>query len=418
MFDTESELLEHIQLGEDSRLELKDIRFNGSSVSSPNSKSMADELAAMANSHSGVFVLGVDDKSKSITGIPVDKLDIVETWIRNICHDLIEPQLYCHIAKVHLFDSNGKEKAVVRVDVDRSLFVHKAPDGYFYRVGSSKREMSTEFLARIFQQRSQTRLIYFDEQAVPGTSVNCLDKKLWDKFRTSLSPDDDKEFLVKMNFITEYETGVFVPTVSGILMVCSNPQDHLRSAYIQAVAYSGTVRDSADQLDAKDITGPLDVQIRDACLFVRRNMKVRAEKEQWGREDRPQYSMRAIFEAIVNAVAHRDYSISGSKIRLHMFSDRVEIFSPGSIPNSLSVETLPFRQISRNSSISSLLARCSVPLDIPGNKRTFIMDRRGEGVPVIINDSAVLSGIIPVYQTLDNNAELLLTIYAANNTPG
>ena len=413
MFDTDSELLEHIQLGEDSRLELKDVRFNGNSVSSPNNRSMADELAAMANSCSGVFVLGVDDKSKMITGIPDDKLDIVETWIRNICHDLIEPQLYCQIAKVHLFDSNGDEKVVIRVDVDRSLFVHKGPDGYFQRIGSSKREMSPEFLARLFQQRSQTRLIYFDEQAVLGASVNSLDKKLWDKFRSSLSPDDDNEFLVKMNFITEYETGVFIPTVSGILMVSDEPQEYLRSAYIQAVAYSGKERDSADQLDAQDITGPLDVQIRDACLFVRRNMKVRAEKNEWGREEHPQYSMRAVFEAVVNAVAHRDYSISGSKIRIHMFADRIEIFSPGAIPNSLSVETLPFRQISRNGLISSLLARCAVPLDIPDNKRTFIMDRRGEGVPVIIKDSIALSGIAPVCQTFDNNSELLLTIYAA-----
>lgn len=413
MFDTDSELLKQILLGEDSSLALKDVRFNGNSVSSPNNRIMADELAAMANSCSGVFVLGVDDKSKMITGIPEDKLDIVETWIRNICHDLIEPQLYCQIAKVHLFDSNGDEKVVIRVDVARSLFVHKGPNGYFQRIGSANREMAPEYLARLFQERSQTRLIYFDEQAVPGASVNSLDKSLRDKFRSSLSPDDDHEFLVKMKFITEYETGVFVPTVSGILMVSDEPQEYLRSAYIQAEAYRGTERDSADLLDTRDITGPLDVQIRDACLFVRRNMKIRAEKNEWGRSDHPQYSMRAVFEAVVNAVAHRDYSISGSKIRLHMFADRIEIFSPGALPDSLSAETLPFRQFSRNGLISSLLARCAVPLDISDNKRTFIMDNRGEGVPVIIKDSVALSGIAPVYQTFDDNAELLLTIYAA-----
>ena len=69
MFDTDSELLKHIQLGEDSRLELMDVRFNGNSVSSPDNRSMADELAAMANSFGGVFVLGVDGKSKMVTGI-------------------------------------------------------------------------------------------------------------------------------------------------------------------------------------------------------------------------------------------------------------------------------------------------------------------------------------------------------------
>ena len=96
-----------------------------------------------------------------------------------------------------------------------------------------------------------------------------------------------------------------------------------------------------------------------------------------GRADHPQYSMRAVFEAVVNAVAHRDYSISSSKIRIHMFAGRIEIFSPGALPDSLSVETLPFRQFSRNGLISSLLARRAVPLEIPDNKRTFIMDSRG-----------------------------------------
>ncbi len=55
---------------------------------------MADELAAMANTHTGVLLLGVDDRSKAIHGIPQDKLDIVETWLRSICNDLVEPRLW------------------------------------------------------------------------------------------------------------------------------------------------------------------------------------------------------------------------------------------------------------------------------------------------------------------------------------
>ena len=88
MFDTTDELLKQIRLGEDSSLELKDIRYKGDKVNEPHSNSMADELAAAANTANGVFVLGVDDRTGSITGIPLDKLDIVEMWIRNICSGL------------------------------------------------------------------------------------------------------------------------------------------------------------------------------------------------------------------------------------------------------------------------------------------------------------------------------------------
>jgi hypothetical protein len=94
MFETIDELLKQIRLGEDSSLELKDLRYKGNQVNDPHRNSMADELAAMANTANGVFVLGVDDKSRTVVGIPEDKLDVVETWMRGICNDLITPQLF------------------------------------------------------------------------------------------------------------------------------------------------------------------------------------------------------------------------------------------------------------------------------------------------------------------------------------
>ncbi|EKD36538.1 MAG: hypothetical protein ACD_75C01473G0005 [uncultured bacterium] len=84
MFDTNDELLKQIRLGEDSSLGLKSLEYKGIQISGPHRTSMADELAAMANTANGVFVLGVDDKSRSIVGIPEEKLDIVETWMQGI----------------------------------------------------------------------------------------------------------------------------------------------------------------------------------------------------------------------------------------------------------------------------------------------------------------------------------------------
>jgi len=409
MNDTHT-LLKQITLGEDSLLELKGIEYADNAVSSPHRNSMADEFAGMANSHGGTVVLGVNDKSRRITGLPAENLDLTETWVRNIANDLIKPPLGCKIVKLSVNLDDAGEKNIIRIDIPKSIFVHKSPNGYFCRIGSSKREMSPEVLARLFQQRSQSRLIRFDEQILADVGFDALDKNLWERFRTPLSPQDDREFLEKLKLVSFDESGVPRPTISGILLASEFPERHLSSAYVQAVCYNGETR-NAPQLDAQDITGPLDVQIKEACKFVKRNMKVRAIKNP-GRIETPQYSLNAIFEAVVNAVAHRDYSIYGSKIRLHIFSDRLELYSPGGIPNTMTVESLSQRQSSRNELLSSLLARCRMNFDATGSKRVFIMDKRGEGVPIIISESFELSGKKPEYALIDDT-DLRLTIFAA-----
>ncbi len=416
MYENTADLLKQIALGEDSVLELKALEFRGDRVVGPHRDGMADELAAMANTATGIVVLGVDDKSREILGIPPEKIDSVESWIRSICNDSITPPLDCVLRKLLVSAGQGDEKIILRIDVPRSLFVHKSPNGYFRRIGSAKREMKPDVLARLFQQRSQARLIRFDEQTVPGTSLDDLNPKLWERFRTVLSPKDDRDFLGKMKLIAKDEDGSIRATVSGILMASDAPESYLSSAFIQAVCYRGAERNAAYQLDAKDIVGPLDVQIREACKFVERNTRVFAVKAP-NRIETPQFSMNAVFEAVTNAVAHRDYSIYGSKIRLHVFADRLELFSPGTIPNTMTVESISQRQSARNELLSSLLARCPMNVEATGSKRSYIMDRRGEGVPIIITESEALSGRRPEYLLLDD-AELKLTIYAAEPPHG
>lgn len=412
MFETTDELITQIRLGEDSSLELKNLEYKGSQVFGPHRKSMADELAAMANTANGVFVLGVDDRSRSIVGIPEEKLDIVETWIRGICNDLITPQLFCRIRKIPLAADDGVEKIIIRIDLPKSLYVHQSPGGYFHRIGSSKRQMTPDVLARLFQQRSQARIIRFDEQSVTTAPKETLEKKLWEKFRPPLSPEKDEGFLLKLKLLTQDEDGKICPSVSGILMASQRPEEHITNAYIQAVVYRGIQRNAAYQSDARDIVGPLDVQVADAVRFVEKNMKISANKEP-ARQDIPQFSIQAVFEAVVNAVAHRDYSVQGSKIRLHIFSDRLEIFSPGAIVNTMTIDSLSLRQASRNELLTSLLARCPISIDAYRGERRFIMDKRGEGVPIILSESQLLSGKKPEYRLLDD-AELMLTIFAAN----
>ncbi len=402
----EASLVDRIQLGEDSTLEFKRVVVTGQRVRGPDRGAFADELAAMANGRGGTVILGVDDRSREVLGIPLDDLDIVESWVREICNDSVRPALDADIRKLTMETAAGHPVPVIRIDLARSLFIHKSPGGYFRRIGSSKREMTPETLARLIQERSYSRLIRFDETIVPGTGRADLHFALTQRF-TLTDPTDDT--LRKLCIMSNDDDGAERLTIAGVLLCTSEPQRWMAHAYIQAVSYAGDRTDVEYQTDSRDIGGPLDEQVAEALHFVRRNTLVRAVKN-GPRSDRPQFSARAVFEALVNAVAHRDYSIAGSRIRLHLFGDRLELYVPGALANTLTPDSLHLRQASRNELIVSLLARCPAPT---GLGRSRLMDRRGDGVPIIRKECERLTGHLPEYSVLDDS-ELRLVVRSAD----
>ena len=270
--------------------------------------------------------------------------------------------------------------------------------------------MQPEVLARLFQERSQSRVIRFDESPVPGTSPEHLDPGLTRRFlRGGRSPDETD--LRKLRIVAKDEDGNLRITIAGVLLCTREPSRWLPHAQIQAVSYVGERQDINYQSDARDIDGPLDEQVVEALHFVRRNMRVAATKEM-ARVEYPQFSDRAVFEALVNAVAHRDYSMAGARVRLHLFANRLELHVPGALANTLTADSMDSRQYSRNDLVVSLLARCRVK-EQETLVRSHMMDRRGEGVPIILDESRALSGRVPEYTLLDES-ELRLMIWSAD----
>ena len=400
------DLLFYIRLGEDSTTEFKAIEYENNRPKKPHRDSMAHELAAFANGQGGRLVLGIDDKTRDVIGLPDELVGLTEEWLVNLSQQNINPPITMDTYLLELPDKQGNMKKVIYAVVPRSLSVHQSAGRYYQRIGSTKQEIKPDVLARLFQQRSQSRLIRFDETLVPGTSLEDIDPSLKKRF---LKPDTAEHSQLHKLHLTakdDYDQGL---SVSGVLLLTTNPTQWLSNAYVQCVYYAGLERSADDQLDAQDITGPIDQQINGAFDFVRRNMRVAATKR-IGRKDIPQYDLGAIFEAIVNAVAHRDYSMTGRKIRLHMFADRLEVYSPGELPNSLSLDGLEDNTVTRNEALVNLLSRYYNAREDAG--RQALIERRGEGVPRINKTSVELSGKRPEYRLIDNN-ELLLTIYAA-----
>lgn len=402
MFNTTQEIIDQIIAGEDNFSEFKEIRFGDRSVISPNSDDFAGEMVAFANAEGGALFLGVSDQGV-VRGVPGDRVGNLEQWVINIASNNCDPPIRPIIRKVMLPDVAGNDVEILLVLIPKSLYVHRTSGGQWYiRVGSTKRDLKQQELGRLFQQRG--RIFVFDEMAVPTAGESDLDISVLKEFfgpSPSIPLDD---LLANTRIAIKDEEGVVRPTVAGLLVFGTHPQEHLASAYIEAAIYKGESPDSTKLVHSEPIDGTVVEQIDKAVTFVRRFMLKPAIKEV-GRKDYPQYALSAVHEAIVNAIAHRDYSISGSKIRLFLYDDRLELMNPGGLPNTITLENMPYRQFTRNQLLVSFLSK----IKSKETGRSFI-EARGEGVRKILSESTAHSGIEPTYQLLGE--ELMLTIWA------
>ncbi len=403
MIDFIGNIKQKIRVGEDSQTEFKEVVLGKRGVISPDTESIAGEMIAFANAEGGTILLGVNDEGEAV-GLHHDRLRDIEDWIINIATNNCNPPIRPHLQRQLLRDNNDKEVVIIVVEIRRGLFVHATKSGRHYeRVGSSKQIVTGQLLARLFQDRG--RNFVFDEQPIHDASIDDLDQdKLREYFGASPKSITWNALLLNTDIIDSSRNNLFHPTVAGLLAFGKEPQKYIRLAYIEAAVYRGINLTSDDLIHSDQIVGCVDDQIESAIKFVNRFM-LKPARKMVGRKDYPQYNLDAIQEAIVNAVAHRDYSIRGSKIRMFLYADRIEIYSPGGLPNNLTLEKIAYRAVTRNELLVGFLSKMT-------SERTGLvyLESRGEGVQTILNISEAHSGRRPVYELHEN--ELLLTIYA------
>ena len=400
----DSEIIQQLSLGEVSRWEFKQIVFKGLTPENPSRNDFADELGAFANGIGGVLLCGVTDEGQ-IQNLSREQMIALDHLLAEVCSDTLDPPL--NIAVYHR-ELDGKK--FILVEVPQSDSVHERGGQAYIRRGSSTRRMNADQRLRLAQNRAQNRFISFDKRAVSQTGFNTLSESLWESLLSTTGSADPRNALKSMSLLTSNGSEIDCATVAGVLLCTKSPHQWLPQATIVATHYRGLDRTSG-QLDSQEIFGPLHAQVSDALRFVVRNMRVAARKRP-GREDMPQYSERAVFEAVVNAVAHRDYSMSQRRIRLSMFKDRLEIESPGQLPNGMTIEGMVTSLATRNEAIASVFMRMAVET-VPGStNRQYLMERRGDGVSIILKETQEIAGVLPKYELI-NQSSLLLTIPAA-----
>ena len=393
---TKTELRELIANGEHSGVEFKRDEVD--------MRALAKELVAFANLRGGRILLGVDDdgsvRGLARSDPPMQAEDDgaarrtyreLEGWVMQACRDKIRPELMPYF---EVFRNVVPDRDIAVIQIDRGWSVHHVWHSqhrtYYIRVGSTSREASPEELARLFQQRGTFRP---ELRPVSGTSLRNLDRRRltdyfvqvrgqeapasepseewWKRTRAWAKGEDERRWqalveyrerewreaqeagwgslLVNTEFLDENDRQA--ATIAGLLLFGSNPGRFLPHAKIDAVAYFGPEKDY-DARERSTLRGPLtplngaDGTVLESGLaeraveFVRRNIEtVRLvdgvrRKEQWD------YPEEAVREAVVNAIVHRDYLLSGSDIELSVYSDRLEVVSPGRLANGITPERM------------------------------------------------------------------------------
>jgi ATP-dependent DNA helicase RecG len=269
------------------------------------------------------------------------------------CRDKIRPPIIPFFEIVRDIEA-GKDVALVRVPrgTDVHSLWHNHHNTYFIRVGTQSREPSQEELGRLFQQRGTIRA---ELRPVAGATLADLDRRrLTDYFvriRQQHVPDDDEEAWRRLLFNTEIMVDEGV-TVSAMLLFGITPNRFLPQAGIDAAAFPGTAKDYAAR-ERSALRGPMtplrsadntlieNGLVEQAMEFVRRNTAVTATLvDDTTRVETPAYPPEVLREAIVNALINRDYLLSATDIELTIYSDRLEIISPGRLPNGITPERM------------------------------------------------------------------------------
>lgn len=350
-----------IAQGENGAIEFKtaDVRPEG----------LAREVTAFSNTSGGNVLIGVDDTG-GVTG--VSSRENIEEWAANVVRNNIVPSTS---PEINLVSCQGKQ--VLWIEVPRGVNKpYQTIDGkYWIRVGSTNRMATKEELSRLFQQAG---LVHFDISQVLGSSIADMDSNAlheywytyYDIDYLALEQKEQQQLLLNADILTEL-SGEISATIGGILMFGKNPQRRVPQASVIFAVFDGTEL-TDDLLDKHEIVGTLPDLINQAGAKIRTFLPRPSTLSGMQRQERPAIPDKVIREALVNAVCHRDYSINNRKITVYIFKNRIEITSPGRLPNTLSIEKiLTGNSAPRNNFILKYL----------DNMR--FVDGLGRGVPMI-----------------------------------
>lgn len=388
---TTKELKEIVKNGEGSKVEFK--------LDDISPEKLAKEIVALANFQGGMIILGVGDDS-SIVGIKREKC---EEWVMNICRNNIEPAIIPGYEEVVIEEKNVAIISLPYTEDKPYTAIEHGRRVYYIRVGTTSRVATREELRRIYQASGE---IHYDTVPISASKglENALNvEKIYDFYkdyhRRDLQELDKREFerfLLNTGILAEAIDNKIYPTAAGLLLFGKEPEQYLFQTGIIFCCVNGTK--IADPLiDRKVLSSTLKENIDAFCDLMKNIIPNYPEIVGLIRVEKEIYPDKVVREGVVNALVHRDYTLN-SKVRIFLFKDRLEIKSPGGLPNGVTIERMKAGvSVHRNPTLTKFMANY------------HYMEFAGRGIPMILETMKDLKAKEP--EIKPENGEITLILY-------
>ncbi len=339
-----------ISTGETSKVQFKETM--------PHRDSMAQEIVAMANSLGGVILLGVEDATNVPKGLPTDAIEEYDRIISQIA-DNVKPTVYIQTEVVNVGTLNSPKHILVIHVPDGCNKPYKTAKGEIYvKQGANKRlVVDNGEIMRLFQRSGN---LLADEMVVADTSVADIDERLFSAYFS-------KEF--GMSFADKgltYEEALRAKrvlrngqvTLAGLLFFGLFPQSIKPAFTIKVVSFFGNdAGGSFYRNKPDDLSGTIPELFFKSLGWLKNNLKSLQAGQGFNSIGKLEINEEALVELLQNALIHRDY-FKNAPIRVLLFDDRLEIISPGRLPNSLTVDDIKYgNPIVRNNQIAAFASR-------------------------------------------------------------
>jgi ATP-dependent DNA helicase RecG len=310
----------------------------------PEVELLAETLVALANSDGGTILIGVDESGQATGQIYADEVEVALQAAVQECRPPVE-------ARWH--QAAAEEGLAFAIAVARSPELHSLADGrVLVRTGAENHPLSGDQIRQLAATKSTGD---FEAEPAPGARREDFDDEVIAEFVAKWEERQHREWTRPVDELL-LEVGALDenvrPTVTGVLMFARNPQAFLPQSGLTFVKFVGTLpRGEAGQPGygrREEIGGPLARIIQRTWEVMGEEMRIGAVVTGLERQERTEYPVAAVREALVNAVAHRDYRLGGRRIEVRMFTDRMEITSPGGLPGFITVDNIVEEHFSRN----------------------------------------------------------------------
>ena len=326
------ELLDIISTGETSKVQFKREIDSDDSI--------AAEMIAMSNSKGGLILLGVEDKTGQIVGLDYQQLQSFNNRLATIANDKVKPQVFIQTEVVSI-SSGDNEKKVLVVEISEGVGKpYKDKNGAIWvKQGSDKRRLTdNNEQIRLFQQSG---ILYLDEMIIPQTSIGDIElTKVENYVRAIQKRETDEKIEITetlLNNLNIIKDGRI--TLGGLLFFAKHPQKYRPAFCVKAISFFGNSIGGTDYRSSKDIEGTIPEMFEETMSFFTSNLNHIQDGQNFNKVGKLEVAQTALEELLQNALVHRDYS-KNSPVRVMIFDNRIEIVSPGALPNSLTIENL------------------------------------------------------------------------------